>query len=236
MTNENTDLPNDTASLQQLVKELRQQNETLISEAEHKNAIQHLHTAELARLYEQVTGGRYQINWSVRDYALAVYQYLDNIIALAPGNLFWMDRNSVLLGCNNTMAKLANLPSRHAVVGKRNEDLPWKEQAAALEAANNRVMETGKAVIVEEPANTTLGFRIYLSVKVPLRNEEGVIIGLLGTSMDITEQKQAIDGLRHAKQQVEMTGKIRSEFLRYAHLELEPIYVEISKIINELLK
>jgi len=38
-------------------------------------------------------------------------QYLESIIALLPGNVYWLDRNNIYQGCNNVQAEAANLQS-----------------------------------------------------------------------------------------------------------------------------
>ena len=84
---------------------------------------------------------------------MAVYDYLDYIIALAPGHIFWLDRNNVYLGCNNTQAKSMGLNSRYDIVGKTNADLAVAAQAVLLNKANQEVMQKAKSLILEEPSD-----------------------------------------------------------------------------------
>lgn len=44
--------------------------------------------------------------------------YLDNILACIPEHLYWMDRNGVLLGCNDKQAQSFGVASREEVIGK----------------------------------------------------------------------------------------------------------------------
>jgi two-component system aerobic respiration control sensor histidine kinase ArcB len=39
----------------------------------------------------------------------AAKDYYENIIALMPGHVYWMDKNNVFLGCNDLQAKAAKL-------------------------------------------------------------------------------------------------------------------------------
>jgi signal transduction histidine kinase/flagellar biosynthesis/type III secretory pathway chaperone len=195
MLKDNAELPTDVATLQQMVKELQE-------DKFQRDTLQYQQTAELERLYQQVTGQPRNPQWSLRDYALAIYDYLDNIIALAPGHIFWLDRNNFYLGCNNTQAKSVGLSSRYSIVGKTNADLYAADQANALNKANLKVMQTGKLLVLEEPCRTIEGDKNFLSEKVPLRNKDGEIIGILGTALDITEQKNTIAALEKIKQQI----------------------------------
>ena len=52
-------------------------------------------------------------------------------------------------------------------------------------------MESGKHFEGEEKAPHKDGLHTYISIKVPLRNSEGVVYGICGISTDITERKKA---------------------------------------------
>ena len=65
----------------------------------------------------KITGQKNQPANSIATYAENITRYLENIIALSPGNLYWKDRNGVYLGCNNNMAKMVGL-ARQEVIGK----------------------------------------------------------------------------------------------------------------------
>ena len=94
-------------------------------------------------------------------------RYLDSIIALLPGHVYWLDRNNILRGCNDLQAEAVNR-SRHELVGKRIADFIPAEQAAVLDSINLRVMETGESFAGEEIADMANGPGIYLSKKSPI--------------------------------------------------------------------
>jgi two-component system aerobic respiration control sensor histidine kinase ArcB len=141
-------------------------------------------------------------------------QHLESIIALLPGHVYWLDRENVLQGCNNLQAEFANLPSRRAIVGKKNADLLHADEASELDSINNRVMETGKPYIGEELAEMPHGQRVYLSQKVPLRNEQDEVVGLLGVSFDITDRKRMEKELQIARERAELANQTKTEFIR----------------------
>ncbi len=63
---------------------------------------------------------------------------MDNI----PQFIFWKDRNSVYLGCNENFARGAGLNAAEEIVGKTDYDLPWKkEEADGYRRDDRRVME-----------------------------------------------------------------------------------------------
>jgi PAS domain S-box-containing protein len=139
---------------------------------------------------------------------------LENIIAHLPGNVYWLDRNNVYLGCNMVQAKSAGLKDRHEIIGKTNYDMPWRDQAETFNMVNNEVMRTRKEYSVEEVAKQADGTEgIFISKKVPLLDSKDNIIGSLGISFDITKQKEAEEKLIEAKEQAEAANESKDEFL-----------------------
>lgn len=139
--------------------------------------------------------------------------FLDMLISLIPGHIYWLNTKNEFLGCNNMQAKTAQLKSRHDIVGKTNYDMPWKKQASDLEKLNNLVMRTGKPQIREETIETAKGKKTYLSHKEPLRNDNEEIIGLLGVSIDISYIKKLESELRRAKELAESGERAKTAFI-----------------------
>jgi two-component system aerobic respiration control sensor histidine kinase ArcB len=131
-------------------------------------------------------------------------EFLENIIALMPGHVYWVDRNNVYLGCNDNQAKSIGLSSRKDIVGKRNIDIPGFLIPAALDPINKQVMESGKTILLEEPAILADGTHaIFLSNKVPLFDNSGEIVGMVGISLDITEKKRTEKELLETQNKLE---------------------------------
>jgi len=137
-------------------------------------------------------------------------EFLEGIIALMPGHVYWKDTHGFLLGCNDEQAKSAGLSNRKDIVGKTDYDLPWKLQADALRKIDLEVIRTGKSITTEELSTLADGREaIFLSKKVPLYSKQGKIVGLLGISFDITEQKRIERELletRHKLEGMTMVG------------------------------
>ena len=164
-----------------------------------------------------------------------IKNYYESILALMPGHVYWQDKNNVFLGCNDAQAKSAALKSRKEIVGKTNYDMIWRDQAGELDCINNQVIKEGKAYVVEEHANMALGPAIFLTEKVPLRNEKQQIIGTLGISFDITERKKQEEELRLAKEKAEVANQAKSNFLAMVSHELRtPLNVMLG--LSQILK
>jgi two-component system aerobic respiration control sensor histidine kinase ArcB len=140
--------------------------------------------------------------------------YLEKIISLMPGHVYWLDKNNVYQGCNDVQAKSVELKSRHDIIGKRNRDLIWKEFADDLDNLNLEVMKTGKTHIEEENIRTVNGVKIVLSQKVPLYDNNNNVMGILGISFDITERKRMEKELREAKEKAEIVNQVKTDFIR----------------------
>jgi PAS domain S-box-containing protein len=116
-----------------------------------------------------------------------------------PGVVFWKDRQSVYLGCNNAFASAAGLGTSSDIVGKTDFELPWgKNEAEASRDDDRMVMHSGKPKIgIIEPQFQAGGRLAWFHTnKLPLLDANGASIGVLGASTDITALKQAEDELR----------------------------------------
>lgn len=145
-----------------------------------------------------------------------LHSYLETIVNTVPNTIFWKDRHSIFLGCNELFAKLAGLKSPKDIVGKSDYDLPWsKEQSDHYRAIDKEVMLSGQPKLnVEEFQTLENGIdTVLLTSKVPLRDAYGNITGVLGVYTDITERKQVEEALKLAKEKAEVANLAKTEFL-----------------------
>ena len=126
---------------------------------------------------------------------------LQLVMDTIPARVFWKDRNSVYLGCNLLFARDAGLRTPEEIIGRTDLELGWREQAELYRADDRLVMESGIPKLrYEEPQTTPSGGRIYLRTsKVPLCDENGRVIGIMGTYEDITERKLAREALERER-------------------------------------
>ncbi len=103
-------------------------------------------------------------------------------------NQWWKDLNGVYLGTNKANLEMMNM-SADEVIGKTDYDLPWKDQAADCIIKNDlKVIKTGRTIKFIEDVRMKDGDVKHLIVtKSPLRNNDGEIIGTIGSSVDITD-------------------------------------------------
>ena len=137
-----------------------------------------------------------------------------------PQSVWWKDREGRFLGANQAVAIDAGLKGPEGLVGSRDADMPWRDQAGKIEADDRAVVESGEARLnLVEPITTAEGQVCWVRAnKIPLRDEDGQVIGTLGTFEDITQERQAQEELRTARDAAEAANRAKSEFLaRMSH-------------------
>jgi len=129
-------------------------------------------------------------------------QMLQSVLDNIPQRVFWKDRNSIYLGCNRAFASDAELNSPAEIVGKSDLDLGFNEVADLYRADDKLVMEEGLPKLnYDEPQNKPGGNTRWVRTnKLPLRDREGNVIGVLGTYEDITQRKQVEQALMEAEE------------------------------------
>ncbi|MCX8032664.1 MAG: response regulator [Thermoleophilia bacterium] len=131
------------------------------------------------------------------------------VLDTVPVRIFWKDRESKYLGCNLPFALDAGVSSPEQMLGKTDFDMGWKDQAELYRADDQEVMRTGIPKIgYEEPQTRPNGSTAWLRTsKLPLKKQDGEIIGVLGLYEDITEHKALEEQLRQA-QKLEAVGTL----------------------------
>jgi len=117
---------------------------------------------------------------------------LQTVINTVPVRVFWKDAESRYLGCNQAFARDAGFDDPNELIGKKDDQMGWKDQAELYQADDRLVIESGQPRLsYDEPQTTPDGGLIWLRTsKVPLRNDANEIIGVLGMYEDITDRKQ----------------------------------------------
>lgn len=142
---------------------------------------------------------------------------LDNIIKYAPEMIYWKNTNSIYLGCNDQFAFAANLQDRNDIIGKSDYELPWHIQAKKFCSDDKEVIVTGNPKLnIEDLLQLKDGKQgVVITNKVPLRDLNGAIIGVLGIATDITERKKSETALQQSKSTQEELERLNN-IIRYA--------------------
>ena len=120
------------------------------------------------------------------------------VLDTIPVRVFWKDRELRYLGCNVKFAHDAGLKSPRELIGKDDFQMSWKDEAELYRADDRAVMDSGVAKLgykeqQQRPDGTVLQLK---TSKVPLRDNDGNVFGVMGTYEDITEAKKTEEALQ----------------------------------------
>jgi len=132
---------------------------------------------------------------------------LSGLLTSIPDIVFFKDGQGVYLGCNPEFARFVGRDVA-GVVGATDHELFGKEVADFFREQDRVMMVRGKPRHNEEWIDYPDGARILIdTLKAPLRDADGRIIGLLGVSRDITARKQAEEALRLAGDRLALAAR-----------------------------
>ncbi len=114
---------------------------------------------------------------------------LDTLATLVPGGFYWKDSLGTYLGCNDNFLKAIGL-TRDEVIGKKDNEL-WPTQAKILEEHDKIVIKSQYPITLEEIFPLNNGeHKVLLVVKMPLKNQDNEVLGIIANSIDITPQRK----------------------------------------------
>ncbi len=124
-----------------------------------------------------------------------------NILNSIPQWVFWKDTEGIYLGCNQVFAQAAGLADPEDIAGQDDFRLPWRDQAEAFRADEREVIDTGRPNRgITEPVQHSDGRRLWIgTTRVPLTDETGAVVGVLGVFEDITERKRTEEALNESE-------------------------------------
>jgi PAS domain S-box-containing protein len=117
------------------------------------------------------------------------------VLSNIPHRIYLKDLDLKFLLCNESLAR-DNGITTDSIVGKSAYDLHPPALAERYEANDRDVLQSGQVHELEENYPIRGEDRTIHTTKVPMRNEQGKITGLLGIFADITDQKQAVETIR----------------------------------------
>jgi hypothetical protein len=140
---------------------------------------------------------------------------LQTILEHLPVRVFWKDLDLNYLGCNSRFARDGGAAAPEGIIGRDDTQLTWSKQAELYRADDRQVIASGQPKLdYEEPQTTADGRQIWLRTsKIPLRDQDGQRIGVLGMYEDITERKAAEDELARYRQHLEELVEERTQAL-----------------------
>jgi len=115
-----------------------------------------------------------------------------------PDTIYFKDPQSRFTRVNRAQAQVLGVSSPEQAIGKSDVDFFTAEHAQAALADEQRILKSGEGLIskTERIRRADGQFRWVSATKVPLRDADGTVVGLVGMSRDVTEHMIAENLLR----------------------------------------
>ena len=150
----------------------------------------------------------------------------ETLIHSIPDIVYFKDCEGHNLIINKAFEKLTGLESE-AIIGRTDDELFPPDLADKCRASDEEIKKKGVPVHFEEEMTDRDGVKVYFeTVKAPMYDDQGKMLGLIGVSRDITKRKEAESGLKRTTEELLAERAALSEkniALRQilAHLEKE---------------
>ena len=124
---------------------------------------------------------------------------LRSVLDASPDVIFFKDKDFVYRLCNQAFANFHRV-TMDDIIGKTAEEL-WDSAEVCKEfrAEDVRVLE-GEQLIAENFLQRSWGNSWHESIKTPLRDDDGEIVGLISFERDITNRKEMEQSLHESQQ------------------------------------
>lgn len=158
---------------------------------------------ELLILYAKTIGRLYAKTHSY-EMLRQEHKLLRTLIDNLPDHAFAKDLQHRFLLANVASAKALGAPSPESIIGKTDMDLIPGPHCDEFVAEEDKIFNSGQAMIAKEVMIPFEGGETewLSSTKVPIKNERGDIIGLVGLNRHITDRKWAENARRESEQRL----------------------------------
>lgn len=162
----------------------------------------------------------------IENLLLAKTKDLETIIDSSPIWIFYKDTENHFIRVNKSFAT-ALKKKKNQLEGKSLFDIFTKQQANAYWQADKKVMAAGKPLVnIIEPMKSPEGTLWVQTDKVPLKDSNGKIIGIIGFARDVTKNKQLEDEFKTHTQELERMNNLM--------IEREMKMIELKKELEKL--
>ncbi len=140
---------------------------------------------------------------------------LNTIIENLPDAVYMKDTKGRKLIANKADIDNMGVKSKAEVIGKTDFDIFPEDIAKGFWDNDKYVLETGQSIIdkVEILKNKNNKTKYLQTSKIPVKNEKGKVIGLVGVGHDVTERTMLMEQLLVAKEKAEESDRLKTSFL-----------------------
>jgi PAS domain S-box-containing protein len=135
---------------------------------------------------------------------------LDTLIQTIPDLIWLKDKNGVYLSCNVNLERFFGA-KKADIVGKTDYDFVDREEADLFREHDRKAMDAGKPTSNEEWITSNSQRVLVETIKTPMYDDKGKLVGVLGIGRDITERKHTEDELRESEKRYRLLFDSASE-------------------------
>ncbi|MFO7667813.1 MAG: MASE3 domain-containing protein [Desulfobacterales bacterium] len=140
---------------------------------------------------------------------------LQTILDASPTMIFYKDSKNRFIRVNRALAEVMGL-TREGIEGKTAFEI-YPNQATGYLEDDKEVIASGKSKTgIIEPIDTKIGIRWLQTDKIPYRDMNGSIIGIIGFSIDITRRRQVEEELRVSEEKYRLVVENAAEAILIA--------------------
>ncbi len=137
------------------------------------------------------------------------------VINAAPARIFWKDLNSVYMGANVHFLKVSGFEKAEDLVGRSDDTMAWEKYAEKYRADDQEVIQSGKPKLNygEEFIGADGKKEFWRTNKMPLKDANNNILGVVVTAENITQEKKVADKLKISNERFNLAMEATSDGL-----------------------
>jgi len=126
---------------------------------------------------------------------------LSSLLENIPDNIYFKDKKSRFITVSKSLSKWIEAGDPSEMIGKTDFDYFTKEHAEPAFQDEQKIIKTGKPIKAKVEKETHSDGKItwVSTTKIPRYNEEGKVIGTLGISRDVTQQRETEEQLKESE-------------------------------------
>lgn len=168
---------------------------------------------------------------------MSEFHLLRTLMNNMPDFIFIKDNHRHFTMVNPAYARMMNQDSADGVVGKTDFDFFPRDLAEQFYIDDQAVLNSGKSIINREEPGFHFGedrSMWVMTTKVPLKDNDGSVVGLIGIAREITTFTEKREGLKQARDELLIEVQQKVQELQATNRQLQREITERQNLQNEL--